>query len=125
MKRLVAFLLLALFNVGVRPAAHEVRPCYLELRQTSADTFDVLWKVPAAGGDRRLGIYVRFPDGSEESRADAGHMGGRFAGDAFLERWTVRHPGGLAGQTIHIDGFALDDGPMCSCGSSASTEPRS
>ena len=29
--------------------AHEVRPAYLELRQTAADTYAVLWKVPAVG----------------------------------------------------------------------------
>jgi len=29
--------------------AHEVRPGYLEIRETSHDSFDVLWKVPARG----------------------------------------------------------------------------
>jgi hydrogenase/urease accessory protein HupE len=29
-----------------------------------------------------------------------------FAGGAYLERWRIRHPGGLTGQTIHIDGLA-------------------
>ena len=45
-------------------SAHEVRPGYLELRQTGADTFDVLWKVPARG-DLRLGIYARLPEHCE------------------------------------------------------------
>ena len=45
--------------------AHEVRPAYLELRQTSADTYDVLWKVPARG-DLRLGIYVTLPADTEQ-----------------------------------------------------------
>ena len=35
-------------------SAHEVRPAYLELRQTGASTYDVLWKVPARGDDMRL-----------------------------------------------------------------------
>ena len=42
-------------------SAHEVRPAYLELRQTGTDTYDVLWKVPARGDNMRLGIYVEFP----------------------------------------------------------------
>ena len=41
--------------------AHEVRPGYLELRQTELETFDVTWKVPAKG-DLRLGIYARLPE---------------------------------------------------------------
>ena len=81
--------------------AHEARPGYLEVKQTGAETHDVLWKVPAAGNDLRLGIYVRFPDTIEETRE---HVG-RFVGGSFIDRWSVRHPGGLTGQTIHIDGL--------------------
>ena len=46
-------------------SAHEVRPAYLELRQTATDTYDVLWKVPARGDNMRLGIYVEFPSGHD------------------------------------------------------------
>jgi hydrogenase/urease accessory protein HupE len=81
--------------------AHEVRPGYLELKQTGEQTYDVLWKVPAAGDDLRLGIYVRFPDGTVETSEHRG----RFVGGAYLERWSVSHPGGLADQTIHVDGL--------------------
>ena len=35
--------------------AHEVRPAYLELSALEADTWDLLWKVPAKG-DLRLGL---------------------------------------------------------------------
>ena len=101
MMRLFIILVLAAV-VGSAPArAHEVRPAYLELRQTSADTYDVLWKVPARGDDLRLGIYVRFPD-------DVKEIGTRTAlmeGGAFLERWKVHRPGGLDGQTVRIDGL--------------------
>ena len=47
-------------------SAHEVRPAYLELRQTGTDTYDVLWKVPARGDNMRLGIYVEFPSGHNQ-----------------------------------------------------------
>jgi hypothetical protein len=47
------------------PAAADVfRPAYLELRQKGAETFDVLWKVPAKGDTMRLAIHVVFPDGT-------------------------------------------------------------
>ena len=81
--------------------AHELRPGYLQLKQTGEETYDVLWKVPAAGTDMRLGIYVRFPPGTEETSEHRA----LFVRGAFVERWSVRHAGGLVGQTIHIDGL--------------------
>ena len=45
-----------------RPAgAHEVRPGYLDLTETSANLFDMTWKVPALGAFH-LAIEPRFPD---------------------------------------------------------------
>ena len=40
------FLLLALFTTA-RLAAHEMQPAFLELKQTGADEWQVLWKTPA------------------------------------------------------------------------------
>jgi hypothetical protein len=52
MKRaLLILILLATFAPGI--FAHEVRPAYLELRQTGPETYDALWKVPGQG-DLRL-----------------------------------------------------------------------
>jgi hydrogenase/urease accessory protein HupE len=82
--------------------AHEVRPAYLELQQTASDTYNVLWKVPARGEDMRLGLYVRLP----EATVNLSEPRGMFAGGAYLERWSIRHPQGLNGQTIVIDGLA-------------------
>ncbi len=59
MKRLL-LLLACLVTFASGAWAHEVRPAYLELRQTTPDTYDVLWKVPALGDDMRLGIYVEI-----------------------------------------------------------------
>lgn len=57
MKRLLfaLFILLSGLCAGL---AHEVRPAYLELRQTKVDTYSVLWKVPGLGDEFRLGLYV-------------------------------------------------------------------
>ena len=101
MKRLL-FLLAVSGACASITGAHEVRPAYLELRETAPDTYDILWKVPAHGGDERLAIYVRLPADTEQLAEPRGIA----AGGAYLERWRVRRPGGLAGQTISVDGLA-------------------
>ena len=65
--------------------AHEVRPAYLQLRQTAAETYDVLWKVPARGEDLRFGLYAEFPEGC----ANLSEPRAVFAGGSFTERWSV------------------------------------
>lgn len=80
--------------------AHEVRPAYLEIRQTGPQTYDVFWKVPALG-DRRLGLYVRFPEGVREISAPRA----RFADGAYVERWSIERGRGLAGAQISIEGL--------------------
>ena len=83
-------------------SAHEVRPAYLELRQTGAETYDVLWKVPARGDNMRLGIYVEFPSGTTKVTT----LRTSFANNASTERWSIKRPGGLTGGKINIDGLA-------------------
>ena len=61
--KLRALLLALLCLLAGAASAHEVRPAYLELRQTGAETYDVLWKVPARGDDLRFGLYVELPAG--------------------------------------------------------------
>ena len=82
--------------------AHEVRPAYLELRQTATDTYDVLWKVPARGDNMRLGIYVEFPPGTTNVTTSRT----LFANDASTERWSIKRPGGVTGEEVHITGLA-------------------
>ena len=63
---LIVVFICCLFN-ATEAHAHEVRPAYLELKQTSQDTFDVGWKVPARGENMRLGLYVRLPADCENT----------------------------------------------------------
>src|SRR6476659_1832035 len=81
--------------------AHEVRPGYLELRQTAANTCAVLWKVPAVG-HMRLSIHPRFP----ENCKPAGDVASYRASDSYTERLSLTCPDGLNGGTIGIDGLA-------------------
>ncbi len=96
-------LLVALFvcaaSSGAR--AHELQPGYLELREMTPETYAVLWQVPARG-DYRLALYPRFPDGCEALEEPVSYM----AGSAYVERASIRRPGGLDRQTISIEGLA-------------------
>ncbi len=98
-----ALLLAAFLAVGADEAvqAHEVRPGYLELRQSGAETFDVTWKVPAKG-ELRLGIEAELPDDCASSVPPARYS----TRDAFIDRWSVVCPGGLEGGTIGIEGLS-------------------
>jgi hypothetical protein len=66
--------------------AHEVRPAYLELRETEPETYAALWKVPGQGENLRLGLYVELPVGATNVTAPRASM----ANNAFTERWTVK-----------------------------------
>ena len=81
--------------------AHEIRPGYLELRQTGPEAYDALWKVPGQR-DLRFGLYVELPAGCTNVTEPRGTM----ANNAYTERWTVKCPGGLTGSTIHIAGLS-------------------
>jgi hypothetical protein len=101
MKRaLFIFVPIAMFAYAV--CAHEVRPAYLELRQTGAETYDALWKVPGQGENLRLGLYVELPAHCTNLTQPRGSM----VNNAYSERWTVKRPGGLTGGTIHIAGLS-------------------
>jgi hydrogenase/urease accessory protein HupE len=93
---------LALLLGAAAASAHEVRPAYLEITERGPDTYDVLFKVPAAGDDLRLGLAVRMPADAEVVDPPRG----AFAGRAHVQRSRVRRAGGLAGTTIAIDGLA-------------------
>jgi hypothetical protein len=94
-----AVVILLLFAAAA--SAHEVRPGYLELQETEAEQFDVLWKVPARG-ELRLGIYALLPDNCEETS----RVVTRSVGGSFTDLWSVSCAGGLEGGTIYIDGLA-------------------
>jgi len=101
--RRARFLLVALLLSGfwAGAEAHEVRPGYLAVRQTDAESFDVLWKVPAKG-DLRLSLHARLPENCSALAPRSSYFGG----GASTERWSVTCPGGLTGGTIAIDGLS-------------------
>ena len=48
-RRLTIGVVLVMLVVAQTAYSHEVRPAYLELRQTGAGMYAALWKVPAVG----------------------------------------------------------------------------
>jgi hydrogenase/urease accessory protein HupE len=95
---LLALPILLLF--GASAMAHEVRPAYLDLRETAPDAFAVLWKVPAQGR-MRLALDAHLPKQCVK-RATPTRS---FEDSAYLERWTVDCAGGLRDGKIVIDGL--------------------
>jgi len=98
--KLAAFAVLTTV-VATYASAHEVRPGYLELRETSPTRFAYFWKVPARGENERLGIRPSFGSGCTLA---ADTTGGRVA-DAWIERGTVDCAGGIDGLSVAIDGL--------------------
>ena len=88
-------------------AAHEVRPAYLEMNETSAGRFEVLWKQPVLadaepGAIRRLPLRPAFPAHCRE----AGRGLPEVTASALIERWTIDcGAGGLGDAPIAIAGL--------------------
>lgn len=101
MIRLLALLVCLLPLLSVAPStAHELRPAYLDIRETATGDFAIVWKTPALG-EMRLGLYVRLP----ETCSPKGDPVNSFEAGAYFKRWTARCPGGLKGRSLTIDGL--------------------
>ena len=90
-------------SLGFNPARADVfRPAYLQLRQTAAECYDVLWKVPALDASTTLKVSPVFPPGTENLAPHAR----AFASGAATDRWSVRVPGGLEGKAVRFSHLA-------------------
>lgn len=77
--------------------AHEMQPAYLELRQTSPEKYEMMWKVPVRPD--LINLRTNLPQDvkilSQTPRIQTS--------DASIERSTLTSPGGLDGKAITID----------------------
>jgi hydrogenase/urease accessory protein HupE len=96
----IFFAAMSVFNMH-STQADEYRPAYLELTQTDAYAYDMLWKVPAKNENTRLNLYVNFP----ESVKKISSVRSRFVAAAIIERSTIGRAGGLTGIKINISGL--------------------
>jgi hydrogenase/urease accessory protein HupE len=98
------FVFFAVLGVLIEKPARsdELRPGYLELRQTAPDTYNLLFKIPARGDDLRLAIYLKLPEGTQDIQPPRVSLGD----GAYVERRTIRHDGGLVGHAVTIEGLS-------------------
>jgi hydrogenase/urease accessory protein HupE len=102
MLRVLALLAIQLLALALPAKADEFRPAYLQLTQTSADSYDVLWKAPALDESTTLKVHPVFPVGVTEQ----GSRRSTFANGTIRQRWRITVPGGLNGKTIAFPGMA-------------------
>lgn len=105
MRRVViGFGLFWLLQILLIPAsiADEIRPGYLELKESSPNIFSVLWKVPAKG-DKKLSLYVKLPSGCQ----DKTQPNAQLINGAYIQRWIVVCDRDLVEQSIAISGLAM------------------
>jgi hydrogenase/urease accessory protein HupE len=101
--RVVVVLLLALLLPASAVTAHEARPAYLEVRETAAGQFSVLWRTPVLSG-MRLPIALVFPDDVRTIQTPTVHE----LADSLVERrWIDAGPNGLAGRRIEFAGLQM------------------
>ena len=80
--------------------ADEIRPAYLELKESNNNIFTVLWKVPAKG-DKKLSLEVQLPDNCKNKTQPSAQL----INAAYIKRWAVVCEDGLVGKTISIAGL--------------------
>src|SRR3954469_2820077 len=79
----------------------ELRPGYLEMRQTGPGAYYLLFKIPARGEDLRLAIYVKLPEGTQDITPPRAS----FSEGVYVERRSIRRDGGIIGQPVTIEGL--------------------
>ena len=97
-RALLLALAVALAACG-RAWAHEVRPAYLELRESSPGQFEILWKTPMLG-DARLALWPEFSGAG----GPVSPVVTLLRPGAAVQTWTMQAPA-LRGETLRIVGL--------------------
>ena len=92
----LAGVLLLVLGTSRPSRADEFKPAYLQLTQVDAETYEILWKIPAIDESTTLKVKPRFPDGTVTTT----DVRGTYARGVSVQRWRVRVPGGLDGRAI-------------------------
>ncbi len=80
--------------------AHEVRPAYLQIDETSLNHYDLTWRKPVLSGVQ-LPVVLRLPAGAvQENAATEFDVPG-----SRMKRWKIAVPDGLAGKRIEFVGL--------------------
>ena len=98
-----ASLLLAILLTVSTAWAHEARPAYLEIKESAAGQFSVLWRTPVLSG-MRLPIALTFPANVRNVKTPTVEE----LADSLVERRLIdAGPSGLSGQRIEFTGLPL------------------
>jgi hydrogenase/urease accessory protein HupE len=89
-----------LFLAG-KAQSHELRPAYLEIKQTRPEHYEIFWKVPAKEEGLRLSLNLRIPEHCRPLVPSREH----FTPTAHIEKLNIQCNGGLAGRKIYVDGL--------------------
>jgi len=97
----VLVVLIGLLALVPTARAHEVRPAYLQIKETTRGRYDVLWHTPVLSG-MRLPVLLKLPEGVRNVTGPAIQE----LPDSLLERRTIEAgEGGLAGRRIEFPGL--------------------
>jgi hydrogenase/urease accessory protein HupE len=97
----VSALLAAVFMLVPLTRAHETRPAYLEIEETSPGQYSVLWRTPVLSG-MRLPVVLKLPDGVH----DLANPVVQELTDSLVERRVIEAESGtLAGKRIEFPGL--------------------
>jgi len=94
-------LLLLLFFPAAH--AHESRPAYLEIKETSPGTFSILWRTPVLSG-MRLPVVLKLPDGVKNLKEP---LTSQLTDSIVERRWIDAGQNALAGRRIELPGLQL------------------
>ena len=95
------FLLLFIFLFfTVESLSDEVRPAYLEVKESQANIFSLLLKVPAKE-NKKLNIHAILPKSCTPITPVSMHL----VKSAYLERWSVKCENGLVGESLSFKGL--------------------
>ncbi|MDB4522206.1 HupE/UreJ family protein [Gammaproteobacteria bacterium] len=96
--RLISLILLLI--TAIPGMAHEVRPGYLEITETTPERYQVLWKIPMKG-DAVLRMTPVFPETCKEQTPPSS----RKVAAAMVKQWSIICAGGLKDVDIAIEGL--------------------
>jgi hypothetical protein len=96
-------LFVAALTLSSPARAHEVRPAYLEMKETAPGQFSVLWRTPVLAG-LRLPVGLKLPADVRNLKEPVLQE----LSDSLVERrWIDAGPHGLAGRRIEFPGLQL------------------
>ncbi len=88
-----------LLSTGIS-IADEIRPGYLQLKETTPTVFSVIWKVPAKG-NKKLNLQLQLPLNCKNKTQTSTQL----INAAYLYRWVMVCEGGLLKKMISIAGL--------------------